>query len=107
MVSPGRFAGLRNDSGLVFSPVVRYQAVMNDNSIEGLAKKLADSLPGGLRSMREDLEQNFRSVLRGGLQKLDLVTREEFEVQEAVLARTREKLEALQERVAELEESSD
>ena len=80
---------------------------MNDNSIEGLAKKLADSLPGGLRSMREDLEQNFRSVLRGGLEKLDLVTREEFEVQEAVLARPRDKLEALQERVAELEESSD
>jgi BMFP domain-containing protein YqiC len=80
---------------------------MNDNSIEGLAKKLADSLPGGLRSMRADLEQNFRSVLRGGLEKLDLVTREEFEVQEAVLARTREKLEALQERVAELEDSSE
>ena len=80
---------------------------MNDNSIEGLAKKLADSLPGGLRSMREDLEQNFRSVLRGGLEKLDLVTREEFEVQEAVLARTREKFEALQERVAELEDSSE
>ncbi len=80
---------------------------MNDNSIEGLAKKLADSLPGGLRSMRADLEQNFRSVLRGGLEKLDLVTREEFEVQEAVLARTREKLEALQERVTELEETPD
>ena len=80
---------------------------MNDNSIEGLAKKLADSLPGGLRSMRDDLEQNFRSVLRGGLSRLDLVTREEFEVQEAVLARTREKLEALQERVAELEDSPD
>ena len=71
------------------------------------AKKLADSLPGGLRTVREDLEQNFRSILRGGLQKLDLVTREEFEVQEAVLARTREKLEALEKQVAELEASSD
>jgi BMFP domain-containing protein YqiC len=80
---------------------------MNDNSIEGLAKKLADSLPGGLRSMRDDLEQNFRRVLRGGLEKLDLVTREEFEVQEAVLARTREKLEALEQKVAELEDSPD
>ena len=57
--------------------------------------------------MREDLEQNFRSVLRGGLEKLDLVTREEFEVQEAVLARTREKLEALEKKVAEFEESVD
>ena len=80
---------------------------MNDNSIEGLAKKLADSVPGGLRSMRDDLEQNFRSVLRGGLEKLDLVTREEFEVQEAVLARTREKLEALEKKVAELEDASE
>jgi BMFP domain-containing protein YqiC len=80
---------------------------MNDKTIEGLAKKLADSLPGGVRAMRDDLEQNFRAVLQGGLQKLDLVTREEFEVQEAVLARTREKLEALQKQVAELEDAPD
>ena len=76
---------------------------MSDESIDGLAKKLADAVPEGLRSMREDVEQNFRSVLRGGLAKLDLVTREEFEVQEAVLARTREKLDALEQRVAEYE----
>lgn len=107
MVSPGRFAGLRNDSGLVFSPVVRYQAVMNDNSIEGLARKLADSLPVGLRAMRKDLEHNFRSILRGGLSRLDLVTREEFDVQSKVLARTREKLEALERQVAELEQKKD
>ena len=103
---PHRFDGSRHDSGLAFSLVLRYQTPMNDNSIEGLAKKLADSLPGGLRTVREDLEQNFRSILRGGLQKLDLVTREEFEVQEAVLARTREKLETLEKQVAELEGSS-
>lgn len=54
--------------------------------------------------MREDLEQNFRSVLRGGLAKLDLVTREEFEVQEAVLQRTRQKLEALEQRLTEFEQ---
>jgi len=76
---------------------------MSDESIDGLAKKLADAVPEGLRSVRADVEQNFRSVLRGGLAKLDLVTREEFEVQEAVLARTREKLEALEQRVAEYE----
>ena len=78
---------------------------MSDESIEGLARKLADAVPEGLRSVRADVEQNFRSVLRGGLAKLDLVTREEFEVQEAVLARTREKLEALEKRLAELEEN--
>ena len=79
---------------------------MTDESIESLARKLADAVPGGLRSIREDLEQSFRVVLRGGLEKLDLVTREEFEVQEAVLARTREKLEALEQRLAEIEKES-
>ena len=77
---------------------------MNDESLENIARKLADAVPGGLRAMREDLEQNFRAVLRTSLNKLDLVTREEFEVQEAVLARTREKLEALEARVTEMEQ---
>lgn len=75
----------------------------NRESIEGLARRLADAVPEGLKSVKEDLEQNFRSVLRSGLGKLDLVTREEFDVQSAVLARTREKLEALEKRLAELE----
>lgn len=76
---------------------------MSDESIENLARKLVDSVPEGLRSVREDLETNFRSVLRTSLGKLDLVTREEFEVQEAVLLRTREKLEALEQKLAQLE----
>lgn len=76
---------------------------MSDESIENLARKLAESVPEGLRTMREDLENNFRSVLRASLNKLDLVTREEFEVQEAVLARTREKLETLEERLQQFE----
>lgn len=78
---------------------------MADDSIEKLAKKLAESVPQGLRSVREDLENNFRSVLRKGISKLDLVTREEFEVQEAVLTRTREKLEALASKLEELEKN--
>ena len=78
---------------------------MSDESIEDLARKLAESVPEGLRSMREDLETNFRGVLRSGMSKLDLVTREEFEVQEAVLARTREKLEQLEVKLAEVEKN--
>lgn len=73
--------------------------------IEDLARKLADSLPDslpdGLRTVRADLESNFRNVLRGGLSKLDLVTREEFDVQQAVLARTREKLGVLEKKLEE------
>ncbi len=76
---------------------------MSKESIEDLAKKLADAVPEGLKSLREDLEQNFRSVLKSGLSKLDLVTREEFEVQEAVLAKTREKLDALEAKLEKME----
>ena len=76
---------------------------MSDKSIENLARKLAESVPEGLRSVREDLESNFRSVLRSGISKLARVTREEFEVQEAVLGRTREKLERLEAKLEEIE----
>ena len=79
---------------------------MGNDTIENLARKLAESVPEGLRSMREDLETNFRGVLRSGISKLDLVTREEFEVQEAVLARTREKLERLETKLEEIEKNS-
>jgi len=76
---------------------------MANESIDKLAKTLAESLPQSLKSVRDDLEKNFRSVLHSGLAKLDLVTREEFEVQEAVLAKTREKLESLEARLATIE----
>ena len=73
------------------------------NQIDDLARRLSSLVPPGLREGREELQQNFKSVLQTGLAKLDLVTREEFEVQRAVLLRTREKLEALQRTVEELE----
>jgi BMFP domain-containing protein YqiC len=76
---------------------------MANESLDKLAKTLVDSVPESLRSVRADLEKNFKSVLQSGIGKLDLVTREEFEVQEAVLARTREKLEALESRLQEIE----
>ena len=78
---------------------------MNNESVENIARKLAEAVPEGLRSVRDDLESNFRSVLRASLAKLDLVTREEFEVQEAVLAKTRQKLEALEARLEDIEKS--
>lgn len=73
------------------------------DEIERLASRLAESLPANLRAMQDEIEANFRSVLAHGLAKLDLVTREEFEVQEAVLARTREKVDALEAKVRALE----
>ena len=70
--------------------------------LDELARRLSNLVPTGLREGREELQQNFKSVLQAGLGKLDLVTREEFDVQRAVLLRTREKLDALEQRLAEL-----
>ena len=71
--------------------------------IDDIARRLSERVPPGLRESGEELQASFRAVLRSGLARLDLVTREEFEVQRAVLLRTREKLEALEGTVAELE----
>ena len=88
---------------LVFRRRLRYQPRMANESIDKLARTLAESVPGAMRSVRDDLEQNFRGILKGAVDRLDLVTREEFDVQQAVLSRTREKLEALERRLADLE----
>ena len=72
-------------------------------TIDDLARRLSGLLPPGLRDSREELQQTFKAVLQAGLSRLDLVTREEFEVQRAVLRQTREKVEALQRTLADLE----
>ncbi|HEY0332224.1 MAG TPA: accessory factor UbiK family protein [Stenotrophomonas sp.] len=73
------------------------------NHLDDLARRLSDLVPPGLRESRDELQASFKSVLQAGLSRLDLVTREEFDVQRAVLLRTREKLEALEKTVAALE----
>lgn len=72
-------------------------------SLDELARKLAESVPPGLQALRHDLEQNFRAVLQSGLARLDLVTRQEFDIQAGVLRRSRERLEELEKRIAVLE----
>ena len=62
-----------------------------------------ESLPGGLGGVQDDFRQNMRAALDAAVARMDLVTREEFDVQAGVLRRTREKLEALEARVAALE----
>ncbi|HET6545978.1 MAG TPA: accessory factor UbiK family protein [Rhodanobacteraceae bacterium] len=74
------------------------------HAIDDLARRLADLVPPGMKEAREDLAANFRGALQSGLRRLDLVTREEFDVQRCVLLRTREKLEELERQVAALEQ---
>ena len=77
--------------------------MFDPKAIEDLAKRLSDAVPTGLVSLKEDLDKNFHAILQSALGALDLVTREEFEVQKAVLAKTRSKLEELERRVNALE----
>ncbi|MCI1711446.1 MAG: accessory factor UbiK family protein [Chiayiivirga sp.] len=77
--------------------------MINLKSIDELARRLGELVPPGLAEAREDLEKNFRAALQSGLGKLDLVTREEFDVQRAVLLRTREKLDLLERMLVEME----
>ncbi|HPY40183.1 MAG TPA: accessory factor UbiK family protein [Thiolinea sp.] len=73
------------------------------NPLDEMMKKFSDLMPEPVRNMQEDLEKNIRGMLETGLQKMNLVTREEFDIQTAVLQRTREKLEALEARLNEWE----
>ena len=76
---------------------------MDPKVIDDLARRLYESVPDSVRGFQADIEQNFKSVLQATLDRLDLVTREEFEVQTGVLERTREKLKVLERRLEDLE----
>lgn len=83
------------------------EAPLDMPRVEELLRSLMQGLPPGLASgasgLREDIENNFRAVLRANLGKLDLAGRDEFDAQRKVLERTRARLEELEKRVAELE----
>jgi ubiquinone biosynthesis accessory factor UbiK len=73
------------------------------SQLEELAARLARVLPPGLRGLRSELEDNFRAVLRANLDRLELVSRERFDVQAELLARTQARLAELERRLAALE----
>jgi BMFP domain-containing protein YqiC len=78
--------------------------MFDSKSIDDIANRLANAIPPSFNHLKEDVEKNFHAILQSALSRLDLVSREEFEVQKAVLAKTRQKLEALEKRVAEFEQ---
>lgn len=77
---------------------------LDPKKFDELARNVLDKLPAGFQTVQQDMEKNLRAALQSALAKMELVTRDEFEVQSAVLLRTREKLEALEVQVAELEQ---
>jgi ubiquinone biosynthesis accessory factor UbiK len=70
-------------------------------TLDELSRKLADSVPENIKVLKEDLQSNFKAVLGSSLERMDLVTRDEFDAQKRVLERMREKLEALEARLDE------
>ena len=77
--------------------------MMDRQEIDRIALRLVSLVPQGLAQAQQDLRTNFHDVLTQGLRRRELVTREEFEVQSQLLARTRAKVDELEKRVAELE----
>jgi len=76
--------------------------MIDATTIADLARQLSEHLPPGLKALQAEAEQNFRALLTAQLGKLNLVTREEFDAQVNVLARTRQKLDALEAELAAL-----
>jgi len=76
---------------------------MDPKILDDFARTLSEAMPKGLRDLQQDMEKNMRAAVESGFERLNLVTREQFEVQAGVLARTRAKVEALEQRVAALE----
>jgi len=75
---------------------------MSKEALEELTKRISSLIPGDVKHMQDDIENNVRSLLQASLAKMNLVTREEFDVQSAVLQRTREKLEQLEKQIDQL-----
>ncbi|HED3055176.1 TPA: accessory factor UbiK family protein [Raoultella ornithinolytica] len=77
--------------------------MIDPKKIEQIARQVHESMPKGLRDLGEDVEKKIRQVFQSQLTRLDLVSREEFDVQTQVLLRTREKLALLEQRISDLE----
>ena len=81
--------------------------MINPKTLDALVARIAEGLPAGFGQVHEDLRNNLHAAVSAALARMDLVSREEFDVQSAVLARTREKLTALEATVAKLEHALD
>lgn len=80
--------------------------MLDTTALNDLAQRLADAIPADMRLLKSDVEKNFHAILQASFSRMNLVSREEFDVQRAVLARTREQLTALEARITELEKQT-
>jgi len=78
---------------------------MNVQMLDDLAAKLSATLPESIATLKKDVEQNFKAVLQSAFNRMDLVSRQEFDVQVSVLNRVRTQLSVLEQRLAAMEQS--
>ena len=78
--------------------------MIDPKKIEEMARQIHNALPPGIKSLGEEVDKKVKQVLQSQLNKLDMVSREEFDVQTKVLLRTREKLTALEEKLAQIDQ---
>ncbi|PWG61012.1 ubiquinone biosynthesis accessory factor UbiK [Spiribacter halobius] len=81
--------------------------MLDPRQLDELARRFSEHLPSGLRDFQQEVEKNTRVALQSAFNRMELVTRDEFDAQTKVLARTRERLEALEQRIAALEGGND
>lgn len=84
---------------------MRIAPMLNPSQLESMAKKVAELIPEGFGELPSSMEAQIKSTLSRSFEKMDLVSREEFDIQTAVLAKTRAKLEALEKQIANLEQN--
>lgn len=84
-----------------------FHTMIDAKFLDDISQRISGNMPSGLQFIQDDLKKNIRSAVEASLSHLNLVTREEFDVQTKVLARTRAKLEALEQQVKQLEQQSD
>ena len=90
----------------VVSPCTEMPMIVDTKIIEEILQRIRAELPEGIKEIRDDFDKNLRAILQGIFSKLDLVTREEFDVQVDVLTRTREKFEQLEKQISDLEQAA-
>ncbi|RLA04572.1 MAG: hypothetical protein DRQ47_03170 [Gammaproteobacteria bacterium] len=80
--------------------------MIDTNKIDDLVRKLGEAIPPGVKELEAEAKKQFQGILESGMSSMDMVSREEFDIQSKVLAKTREKVDLLEQKFAALEQAA-
>ncbi len=84
---------------------MKFDAEALDQTVSEIVRKISAAVPEDLKTAKQGLEKNARATVEGAFQRLDLVTREEFDVQVMLLSKSQQRIKELEQRINELEEA--